>query len=136
MRRDDMKRALDLKQLIFNLSSLVDLGHEVTSYKGFNEKMKPALYVVTGVFSVPKAALLLYSPKKRSLDLVAYKGLRELHEPLFSFQTNQLKSFTMNEPHDIHSIKKKLAEKNRASPRRNIAQFEPVFRTHQQGVRE
>lgn len=101
-----MKRTLDLKQLIFNLSSLVDLGHEVTSSKGFNEKMKTALYVVTGVFSVPKAALLLYSPKKRSLDLLAYKGLRELHDPAFSFQTNQLKSFTMNEPHDIYSIKK------------------------------
>jgi len=63
-----MKRMLDLKRLIFNLAALVDLGQEVTSSKGFNERMKTALYVVTGMFSVPKAALLLYNSKSRSLE--------------------------------------------------------------------
>jgi putative nucleotidyltransferase with HDIG domain len=102
-----MKRALDLKQLIFNISSLVDLGQEVTSSsKGFNERMKTALYVVTGMFSVPKAALLLYSSKHRSLDLLASKGLREIHESTFTFQANRVKTYAMNEPYDVFALKK------------------------------
>ncbi len=101
-----MKKSLDLKQLIFNIASLVDLGQEVTSTKGFNERMKTALYVVTGMFSVPKAALLLYSSKRRSLDLLASKGIREIREPNFSFQPSRIKSFTRNEPYDIDTIKK------------------------------
>jgi putative nucleotidyltransferase with HDIG domain len=101
-----MKRALDLKQLIFNISSLVDLGQEVTSSKGFNERMKTALYVVTGMFSVPKAALLLYSSRRRSLDLLASKGLREIHEPEFPFQASRVKTLAMNEPYDVFTLKK------------------------------
>jgi putative nucleotidyltransferase with HDIG domain len=101
-----MKRALDLKQLIFNISSLVDLGQEVTSSKGFNERMKTALYVVTGMFSVPKAALLLYSSKYRRLDLLASKGLREIHETQFAFQASRIKSLATNEPYDVFTLKK------------------------------
>ena len=101
-----MKRTLDLKRLIFNIAALVDLGQEVTSSKGFNERMKTALYVVTGMFSVPKAALLLYSSKGRSLELLTSKGLPEIREASFSFPASRIKTFAMNEPYDVHALKK------------------------------
>ena len=50
---------------------LADLGQEVTSSKELAEKMRAALYVITGMFSVPAAALFAYDPQRKALTLLA-----------------------------------------------------------------
>jgi hypothetical protein len=59
------------------MASLVDLGQEATSSKDLSSKMKSALYVITGTFSVPTAALFVYHPQQKSLELLAEKGFRK-----------------------------------------------------------
>ena len=100
-----MKKKWDLKRLLFSLSSLVDLGQEVTSAKGYQERMKTALYIITGMFSVPKAALLVYHAKSRSLELLVEKGLGEAHAIRMRLPAKQVTAFAVNEPFSIHGVR-------------------------------
>lgn len=88
-----MQKKWDLKRLIFNISSLVHLGQEVTSSKGFNEKMKGALYVVTGIFSVPRAALFIYNTGLRSLKIFTYKGFKNIDGISLHIENKHIKAF-------------------------------------------
>lgn len=97
-----MRKNWDLKRLIFNISSLVHLGQEVTSSKGFNEKIKGALYVVTGIFSIPRAALLIYNTRLHSLDLLTSKGLKGIDGTILRIEHRHIKVLKKNE---IYSIK-------------------------------
>ncbi len=100
-----MKGKWGLKRLIFNMSSLVDLSQEVTSSKGFNEKMKTALYVVTGIFSVPKAALFVYDSNQSRLELLVYKGLKEIEGIDLNISSRHIKTLSKNEPCNINEMK-------------------------------
>jgi putative nucleotidyltransferase with HDIG domain len=84
---------------------MVDLGQEVISSKSFNEKMRSALYVVTGIFSVPKAALFVYNSNRHRLELLTYKGLRETDEISLHIKAGHIKTFRKNEPCDIKNFK-------------------------------
>jgi len=97
---------LDLKRLMFSIASLVDLGQEATSAKDLSAKMKSALYVITGTFSVPKAALFIYHPLHRSLELLADKGYRgsALQEIKLSVLPRHIKQFQGNEPHSVQGM--------------------------------
>lgn len=99
---------LHLKRLLFSISSLVDLGQEATSSKDLSLKMKSALYVITGAFSVPEAALFVYNPQQRMLELLAEKGFRKSarHEIKLSVLPRNIDIFRANEPHGIHEIVK------------------------------
>lgn len=103
-----MNKLLRLKRLVFSMTSLVDLGQEVTSSKGLMEKMKAALYVVTGMFSVPRAALFVYHPHRKSLDVLVHKGQKEGagREIRLSVQPDHIPHFRANEPHPIREIAK------------------------------
>jgi putative nucleotidyltransferase with HDIG domain len=101
-----MNKNVQLKRLLFSIESLADLGQEVSSSKELTEKMKAALYVMTGIFSVPTAALFVYQPHRKSLDLLVGKGYRE---PLkknvkLSVLPEQSKRFNMNEPHAVRTM--------------------------------
>ncbi|MDI6745467.1 MAG: hypothetical protein QMD07_08855, partial [Thermodesulfovibrionales bacterium] len=100
-----MKGKWDLKRLGFNISALVDLGQEITSSKDFNENMKTALYVVTGMFSVPKAALFVYNSHCHNLELLTYKGLREVDRIGIRIKSKHIKAFNKNEPYKINEVK-------------------------------
>src|SRR5512143_1589132 len=95
-----------LKRLLFSIASLIDLGQEATSAKVLSEKMKAALYVITGTFSVPTGALFVYHPQRKSLELLAEKGYRDkdLWEIKPGVQPGQIKSFRMNAPHSFNDI--------------------------------
>jgi putative nucleotidyltransferase with HDIG domain len=95
-----------LKRLMFSIASLVDLGQEATSSKDLSAKMKSALYVITGTFSVPRAALFVYHPRHRSLELLADKGYKEsAHQEIkLSVLPQHIKHFHVNEPHSIHEM--------------------------------
>jgi putative nucleotidyltransferase with HDIG domain len=96
------------KRLLFSMASLVDLGQEATSSKDLSSKMKSALYVITGTFSVPTAALFVYYPQQRSLELLAEKGFRKngRQEIKLSVLPQHIVHFTANEPHSIQEIAK------------------------------
>lgn len=125
-----MKGKWDLKRLMFNMSALVDLGQEVTSSKVFREKMKAALYVVTGMFSVPKAALFVNNSNRHSLELLAYKGLREIDGTDIHIKSRHIKAFNKkNKPYKINEIKNKsfYENNNSAFKKLQIKTFIPLF---------
>src|SRR5512147_3194116 len=97
-----------LKRLLFSISSLIDLGQEATSAKDLSEKMKAALYVITGTFSVPAAALFVYNPQRKHLDFLAEKGYRDadVRTLRLSVRPGDIKSFAMNSPHDVKGAAK------------------------------
>lgn len=93
-----MSARLDLKRLLFNISALVDLGQEVTSAKELVERMKTALYVITGMFSVPHAALFVYDAGRERLAYFTGKGVAHLAEVRLSLAASDIARFPRNEP--------------------------------------
>ncbi len=95
-----------LKRLMFSIASLVDLGQEATSSKDLPAKMKSALYIISGTFSVPKAALFIYHPQNRSLERLADKGYKgsARQEIQLSVLPRHIKQFHGNEPHSLKEM--------------------------------
>ena len=124
-----MKGRWDLKRLVFNLSSLVELGQEVTSSKGINEKMKTTLHVVTGMFSVPRAALLVYNSTRSSLEVLTYKGIRGMDGTRVYIKAKHIKTFKKNEPCSINEIKNNsfYEDNHDAFKRLQTKTFIPLF---------
>ncbi len=96
-------KKLHLKRLMFSMTSLADLGQEVTSSKDLAEKMKAALYVITGMFSVPTAALFLYNPQRKRLELLVQKGHKDKPgtDITPAIRSVHIKQFRVNEPHSL-----------------------------------
>lgn len=103
-----MNNKVQLRRLMFCLESLVDLGQEVSSAKELAEKMKAALYVTTGIFSVPTAAFFIYHPLKKCLDLIVEKGHRDKVKKALTMSVldSHIKRFRMNEPHALPDMMK------------------------------
>ena len=101
-------RKLDLKRLMFSMASLVDLGQEATSSKDLSVKMKAALYVITGMFSVPTAALFVYRPQSHDIELLVDKGHREkaLQGTAMPIRAEQIKDLRANYPHSTRDLAK------------------------------
>jgi putative nucleotidyltransferase with HDIG domain len=99
-------RNLHLKRLMFSIDSLIDLGQEATSSKDLSAKMKAALYVISGTLSVPSAALFVYHPLRKDLDLLVAKGSRDriIHKVRLTVRTQHIKQFTMNASHMLRDM--------------------------------
>jgi putative nucleotidyltransferase with HDIG domain len=97
---------LALKRLMFSMASLADLGQEVTSSKSMAEQMRSALYVVTGMFSVPTAGLFTYNTQRKKLELLAQKGHKDKgkQDLALSVLAHDIKQFRPNEPHSLQEI--------------------------------
>ncbi len=109
---------LHLKRLMFSITSLVDLGQEAASAKDLSAKMKAALYVITGMFSVPTAALFVYHPQKKSLALLVDKGYRDkaMQEMGLSALREHINEFRINAPHtDREMAGSAFVTRNRAA---------------------
>jgi putative nucleotidyltransferase with HDIG domain len=100
-----MGKPWDLKRMLFNLSALVDLGQEVTSAKAYAERMRTAVYVITGMFSVPRAALFVHDPDQRCLDYVTGKGIVEMQGVRLSLRSSDVRQLPRNEPFLIHDMR-------------------------------
>jgi len=100
--------SMHVRRLMFSMASLVDLGQEATSAKSLSAKMKSALYVITGAFSVPTAALFIYHPRRKSLDLLVAKGHRDkaLDKLSLSVPAGQAGQFRINDPHTVRELAK------------------------------
>jgi putative nucleotidyltransferase with HDIG domain len=120
-----------LKRLLFSISSLIDLGQEATSTKDLSEKMKAALYVITGTFSVPSAALFVYNPQRKHLDFLAEKGYRDAGVRMLRLgvRPGDIKSFAVNSPHDVNDEAKSAFFKVHEAvfTRFRIRMFIPLF---------
>lgn len=101
-----LNKKLDLKRLMFSMASLVDLGQEATSSKDLSAKMKAALYVITGMFSVPTAALFVYHPQRKFLRLFVEKGRRARERRVngLPLLPEHIKQFRMNDPHALRDM--------------------------------
>ena len=99
-------KKLNLKRLMFSMTSLADLGQEATSSKDFAAKMKAALYVITGMFSVPSAALFIYRPQRHHLELLVDKGHRDksLQGSALPILSDQITRLRANDPHTAHDL--------------------------------
>jgi putative nucleotidyltransferase with HDIG domain len=99
-------RKLDLKRLMFSMTSLADLGEEATSSKDLSVKMRAALYVITGMFSVPSATLFVYRPQRHHLELLVDKGHRDkaLHGITMPILSEQIKLLRANDPHTARDL--------------------------------
>ena len=97
---------LHLKRLMFSIASLIDLGQEATSSKDLSAKMKAALYVITGTFSVPTAALFIYHPHRKDLDLLVEKGYRDktIGDIRLSVLSEHISGFRINDPHAVRDL--------------------------------
>jgi putative nucleotidyltransferase with HDIG domain len=98
-----LNKKIHLKRLMFSIASLIDLGQEATSSKDLMAKMKAALYVITGTFSVPTAALFVYKSPGKRLDLLVEKGHRDRAQQKIRLGVSgaQINKFRMNEPHTV-----------------------------------
>ncbi|MFA5072630.1 MAG: HD domain-containing phosphohydrolase [Nitrospirota bacterium] len=105
-----MNKSVQLKRLLFSMESLVDLGQEVSSSKELAKKMKAALYMVTGIFSVPTAAVFVYDPQKKCFLHLVDKGLRgkSKKEIRLTVVARHIKRLKMNDPHDMHALAKTM----------------------------
>ena len=66
--------SLELKRVLFNISSLGDLGQEVTSENNFSIQIRSVLYVIMGTFLAVKGAILFFEKEKGLLSPLTQKG--------------------------------------------------------------
>lgn len=69
---------MELKRALFNISSLADLGEEITSEKNFREKLRSLLYVVMGTFLASKGAITCQDRTGKKITFAARKGFEKL----------------------------------------------------------
>jgi len=124
-------RKLDLKRLMFSMASLADLGEEATSSKDLSAKMRAALYVITGMFSVPSAALFVYHPQRHYLVLLVDKGQRDkaLQGITLPILSDQIKRLRPNDPHTARDLaENEFYRRNRDNwTKLQIKMFIPLF---------
>jgi len=95
----------NLKRLLFKLSALVDLGHEVTSSREYADRMRTALYVITGMFSIPRAALFIYDAGRSDLAFLTGKGVAHLADVRMGLDAADLALLPSNEPVTAHVLR-------------------------------
>ena len=64
-----------LKKLLFNMSTLEELGEVLSSGQEFSESVRMSLYSVMGSLPVAQGALFLYKPRSRAMILEASRGI-------------------------------------------------------------
>ena len=95
---------LSLEKLLFNLSTLAELGEEITSPKDFTRVVKSALYMVMGSFSCSKGAIFQYDHDRGSFDPIASKGLGDIGGVRLKLGPNAISELVKHkEPIDLSS---------------------------------
>jgi hypothetical protein len=73
-----MEKDMLLRKLMFNISTMEDLGKVLSSSEDFQVRLKTALYSIMGSLPVAKGGLFLYHPEGRrggSIELVVTRGV-------------------------------------------------------------
>jgi putative nucleotidyltransferase with HDIG domain len=69
---------MELRKALFNISSLADLGEEITSEKNFQEKLQSLLHVVLGTFLTSKGAIAYREKPEGEITFAGRKGFEGL----------------------------------------------------------
>ncbi len=124
-------RKLYLRRFLFNMASLADLGQEATSSKELSEKLKAALYIITGMFSVPSAALFVYHAQRKLLELSVSKGPKDkaVTATRFVLLPQHIRRFRMNDPHTVRDAAQNdfLAQQDGIFAHGRMKIFLPLF---------
>ncbi len=91
--------SLELKRALYNISSLADLGQEVTSKKNFNDRIQSVLYVIKGTFLVNKGIIFWYDRKEDKIMPIAHTGFEKTGLPSPRIGKEYLHQFGKNEPY-------------------------------------
>ncbi len=91
--------SLELRRALYNISSLADLGQEVTSEKNFSDKVQSMLYVVKGIFLFSKGIIFWYDRTNDRIMSVAHTGFEKTGLPAIDIEKDYLIQFHKNEPH-------------------------------------
>jgi putative nucleotidyltransferase with HDIG domain len=92
---------LELKRVLYNISALADLGHEVTSASNFNLKIRSVLYVIMGTFLSVRGAIFYYAKDKRAIIPIAHKGFDEESPLNLAVTPEQLTHMRKNEAFNL-----------------------------------
>ncbi len=124
-----MSDNLDLQRMLYNVSALVDLGQEVTSARGYAERMKMALHVISGMFSIPNAALFVHDPKRQELALLTAKGFTHLGDARLVLPDTETAQLPRNEPLTDGLLQRTglFAKNANLFTRLNVATAVPLF---------
>ena len=124
-----MSSRVNLQRLLFNIAALVDLGQEVTSAKDYTDRMKTALYVITGMVPIPHAALFVYDVVRSDLAYLTGKGLPFLGGVRLSITEPDRATLTHNEPVSVRSLRRSglLTRNADIFARMNAAFLVPLF---------
>ncbi len=77
-----------IKRFLFALSSVLELGEEITSSTEFKETLKNSLYMILGSLSVLRGAILYPEEEnKRRFRVLVSKGINKSREPVIEFKT-------------------------------------------------
>lgn len=87
----------ELQRILYNLSALADLGHEVTSGKEFYDRIRSVLYVVLGTFLTNRGAILIcekstgdFAPvAQKELGRIDYRVLRDDFDTICRMEKNK-----------------------------------------------
>ncbi|MEW5743836.1 MAG: HD domain-containing phosphohydrolase [Nitrospirota bacterium] len=90
--------SLELKKALYHISSLVDLGQEVTSSKNFYVKIQSVLYSIMGTFLANRGAIFVYEKDTGALIPLAKKGFQKTEIPMLTFSIEHMLPLRKNEP--------------------------------------
>lgn len=93
--------SIELNKIIYNLSALADLGHEVTSATQFNTKIRSMLYVIMGTFVSVRGAVLFYRKDHRRLVTLTRKGFDGSWAPEKPVSAEQIRNLGKNEAYTL-----------------------------------
>ncbi|MEW6117253.1 MAG: HD domain-containing phosphohydrolase [Nitrospirota bacterium] len=111
--------SLELKRALYNISSLVDLGQEVTSAKNFNVRIQSVLYAMMGTFLANKGAIFVFEKDTRALIPIAKKGFHKAEIPMLIINVEHMLLIKKNEPFTLgngkspvglHNLKEELLQ--------------------------
>lgn len=95
----------ELQRVLYNLSALADLGHEVTSEKEFYDRIKSVLYVVLGTFLTNRGAILICEKSTREFAPVAQKELGRIDYKLLRDTFDTIYRAAKNRPFLLNDVK-------------------------------
>lgn len=91
----------ELKRILFNISSLGDLGQEVTSANNFSMKIRSVLYVIMGTFVAVKGAILFFEKDESTLTPLAQKGFDDGSPLNLPFSPEQIGGLEKNRAYNL-----------------------------------
>jgi putative nucleotidyltransferase with HDIG domain len=89
---------IELKRALYNITSLADLGHAVTSADNFTVKVQSMLYVIMGTLLAGKGAIFLYERNRGLIVPIAHKGIDETGHLELAVSLETLLLMKKNEP--------------------------------------